>query len=170
LGSNLTKEGVTNRTYDPRSFTGGASFGGIPALGSVPSAGIALAGATILYGLANAGEDVGQGDDNLGLDVFAIAAGASACLLPTARGTAKKGIKQVRNTPASKEIPRPRLFVGRTKLVVASASLVIAQDGVSLAYFLKFLFGRGVVGVDVRMQLTRELAVCRLDLISLGIP
>jgi len=106
----------------------------------------------------------------LRLNVLAIPTGPTACLLTTAGGSAKESIKEVRDATSRKEIARARLFVGRTKLVVASASLVVAEDGVGLAYFLKFFFGSGIVWIDVGMKLARELTVCRLDLISLGIP
>jgi hypothetical protein len=104
------------------------------------------------------------------LDVFTIASRASACLLATTGGSAKESIKEVRDATSRKEVARSRLLIGRTKLVVASASLVVAEDGVGLAYFLKLFFGSGIVWIDVGMKLARELTVCRLNLISLGIP
>ena len=57
---------------------------------------------------------------------------------------------------------------GVAKAIVAGTLLAIGQDGVGFAAFLEALFGLRIVGIAVRMELQRELAIRALDLLIVG--
>jgi hypothetical protein len=107
-----------------------------------------------------------------------------ACASAAAASTAKQRLKKVaeatRATSSPEEVPpvaniHASAFSARRRgessaslpvlaeLVVALTLLRIREDLIGLPNIFEFLFGAAVTGVDVRMILTRQLAVGFLD-------
>ncbi len=77
-----------------------------------------------------------------------------------------KSLKTVRRIPQS---PARRVAnAGVAEAIVARALLAVRQYGVGFAAFLEALFGLGIVGIAVRMELQRQLAIGALDLLIVG--